>query len=390
MGIRLAVIFMVFFVMGFGDVRGSFVGIARETYGITAAQGSLVPFAGAVAFGLFALPAGLLATRKGKRYVLQAGLLLTAFGHALPWLLLRNFQDLLVGVFLIGAGMTFLLVAGNPVMQDVAGPARFARNLTFAQFIKALGAIAGPYLIAAIVALGWTWKGIFPVFAGIALATWGVLALVPIPEATRLQPAHLRDLRELLRSRAVRWNMAGIFLFVGSEMGMNTFLASHMWLTHGLGIEGDAIRLGQGLFWLAEGVGRLLGALVLNWMDTRRFFLGCALTGLGALGGLMLGNGPVAIVSVALCGMTFANIWPCLFALTLALSPDRSSELGGLTVLANVGGAVLPFLMGLVADHGAVRWAFIVPAAAFIYLVVLARIGRTTACAAAGTTCGSG
>ena len=372
MGSRLLVIFMVFFVMGFGDLRGSFVGIAREVFGISAAQGSLIPCAGAIAFGLFALPAGLLATRKGKRYVLQAGLLLTAAGHLLPWVLLRHFPDLLLGVFLIGAGMTFLLVAGNPIMQDVAGPARFARNLTFAQFIKALGSIAGPYLLAALVALGCSWKGIFPLFAAIALVTWGALTLVPIPEAARLQPASLGDLRALLRSRAIRLNMGGIFLFVGSEMGMNTFLASHMWLTHGLAIEGDAIRLGQGLFWLAEGAGRVVGALTLNWMDTRRFFLLCALAGLAGLGGLMLGNGTVAIASVVLCGMAFANIWPCLFALTLALDPDRASELGGLTVLANVGGAVLPLLMGALADHATVRWSFLIPLASFLYLTALA------------------
>jgi len=376
MGLRLLVIFMVFFVMGFGDVRGSFVGIARGTFGITAAEGGLIPCAGAVAFGLFALPAGLLATRKGKRYVLQAGLLLTILGHLLPWVLLRTFHDLLLGVFLIGVGMTFLLVAGNPIMQDVASPARFARNLTFAQFIKALGSIAGPYLIAFIVALGLSWKELFPLFALFALITWVALTLVPIPEVNPLRPAHLRDLWALLRGRDIRLNMAGIFLFVGSEMGMNTFLASHMWLTHGLGIEGDAIRLGQGLFWLAEGAGRILGTLALTWVSTRRCFLFCALAGLAGLAGLILGNRPIAIASVALCGMAFANIWPCLFALTLALNPTRASELGGLTVMANVGGAVMPLLMGTLADHTSVPYAFLVPVAAFAYLTLLALFSR--------------
>ena len=372
MGLRLLVIFMVFYVMGFGDVRGSFVGIAKQTFGISSAQGSLIPFAGAVAFGLLALPAGLLATRKGKKYVIQLGLLLTVAGHLLPWVLMRNFHDLLLGVFLIGVGMTCLLVAGNPLMQDVAGPAKFGRNLTFAQFIKAMGSITGPYLIACIVARGGSWKGVFPCFALFALVTWVALALVKIPEEATPQPATLRDLGNLLKARTVRRKIVGIFLFVGSEMGMNTFLATHMWLSHGMGIEGDAIRFGQGLFWLAEGGGRLLGTLALNWIPVRGFFLGCSLAGLAGLGGLILGNGPVAIASVALCGMSFANIWPCLFSLTLEARPHRSAELGGLAVMANVGGAIIPGAMGFVADHSAVHWAFLVPICAFLYLTLLA------------------
>lgn len=116
MAIRLLVLLMVFYVMGFGDVRGSFVGIAQETFHTSAAQGSLIPFAGAVAFGLLALPAGLLATRKGKKFVIQLGLLVTVAGHLLPWFLLRSFNDLLLAVFLIGVGMTCLLAAGNPLL----------------------------------------------------------------------------------------------------------------------------------------------------------------------------------------------------------------------------------------------------------------------------------
>jgi fucose permease len=268
--------------------------------------------------------------------------------------------------------MTFLLVAGNPMMREVARPEHFARNLTFAQAIKALGSISGPYLIAFIVAHGFSWRGIFPTFALIALATWCAVSLVRIPEHHRLEPATLRDLWLVLKATTIRRKILGIFLFVGTEMGMNTYLATHMWLTHGLGIEGDAIRFGQGLFWLAEGVGRLLGAMVLTWVDYRRFLLVCTVLGLAGLLGLILGGRLVAIASVALCGLSFSNIWPCLFALTLEARPHRASELGGLMVMANVGGAILPMAMGLLADQTGVRWCFLVPVASFLYLAVLA------------------
>ena len=370
--IRILLIWMTFFVMGFGDVRGSFVGISKEVFGISAAQGGLIPFCGALAFGLCALPAGLLATRKGKKFLMLLGLLITALGHLLPCFLLQRFSHLLLAILVIGMGMTCLLVAGNPLLREVTGPARFARDLTFAQFIKSLGSIAGPYLIALIVSMGYSWKGIFPVFALVPLATLIAIVPVRIPETIQVRPATLRDIFRILKARTVQVKVLGIFLFVGSEMGMNTLLATHMWQTYGLSIEVDAIRYGQGLFWLAQGAGRMLGALILNWMQPARFFLVCALAGLAGLAGLMFGDRSLAIASVALCGASFANIWPTLFALLLETRPHLASEIAGLAVMANLGGAVLPLAMGLVADLSAVRWCFLVPAAAFIYLAGLA------------------
>ena len=379
MAVRFLVILLTFYVMGFGDVRGSFVGIAKEVFGITAAQGSLIPFCGAVAFGLFAVPAGLLATRRGKKFLMLAGLLITAAGHALPCFLLKSYSHLVAAVFIIGLGMTCLLVSGNPLLREITGPERFARDLTFAQFIKALGSITGPYLIAFIVTQGYTWRGLFPVFTLLTLATFLAVAAVRIPETIQVRPATLRDMVRLLGVRTVQVKILGMFLFAGAEMGMNTWLATHMWQTHGMGIEVDAIRYGQGLFWVSQGIGRLLGSLALTWMEPRRFFLLCALAGLGGLGGLILGNRALAVGSVALCGLSFSNIWPTLFSILLETRPRQATEMAGLTVMANSGGAVMPWCMGLITDSSAVRWCFLVPVAAFVYLVFLGLGGRRPA-----------
>jgi len=379
LNLRMAALLMAFLVMGFGDLRGSFLGISREVFGISASQGALIPLAGASAFALCALPVGMLATRKGKRFVLQAGLLITAAAHALPWVLLSRYEHLLAAIFLIGVGMTFLLVAGNPLLRDVTEPARYSRNLTFAQFFKSLGSIAGPYLLPVGVALGLTWKGVFPAFALASLAVWAAVTWAPFPAVPAERPATLKGMLGLLGTPALRWKVLGIFLFSGSEMGMNNFLASHLWLTFGMDIRKEALTLGQGLFWVSQGAGRLLGALILGRMATRSFLRVCAVGCLVGLGGLILGSREVAVASVALCGMAFSNIWPCLFALTLEARPDRSSEIGGLAVMANVGGAVLPLLMGAVTDASAVRWAFLVPLGALAYVAGLARARSRTA-----------
>ena len=372
MWLRMLALWLTFYVMGFGDARGSLVGIARETFGISDSQGSLIPAAGALAFGLFALPAGLLATRTSKNQVLMLGLMLTAAGHALPVLFLRTFHHLLLAVFAIGCGMTCLLVAGNPLLREATGPERYARNLTFAQFIKSLGSVSGPYFIAAIVALGYSWQGLFPAFALISLATCLVVAAARIPEHERMAPASLGGILGLLRVPGVRLRILGIFLFVGAEMGLNAWIAIHLWRNHGLSIQVDAIRYGQGLFWVAMGAGRILGTLALTWMEPRRFFLLCVLAGFAGVLALAFGPRDLAIGGVALCGLAFSNIWPTLFALLVESRPHQAAELAGLTVMADVGGALIPGAMGIIADLSDVRWSFLLPVAAFVYLAGLA------------------
>ena len=374
--VRVLMIWLAFFVMGFGDVRGSFVGIAKEAFGISCAQGSLIPFCGALSFGLFALPAGILATRKGMKFVMLLGLLITGLGHLLPCFLLQRFSHLLLALTIIGIGMTCLLVAGNPLLRELTEPVKYARNLTFAQFVKSLGSLAGPYLIAFIVTLGYSWKGIFPVFTLIPLVTLAILALVPFPETAKARPATFKAVFGILKARTVQFKVLGIFLFVGSEMGMNTLIATHMWETYGMSIQVDAIRFGQGLFWICQGLGRIVGAVLLNWIEPHRFFLCCALAGLAGLAGLIFGDRTVAVGSVALCGLSFSNIWPTLFTLLLDTRPDLPSEIAGLAVMANLGGAVLPLAMGLATDHCAVRWSFLIPLGAFLYLTLLGLASR--------------
>ena len=82
---------------------------------------------------------------------------------------------------------------------------------------------------------------------------------------------------------------------------------------------------------------------------------------------------------MALCGLSFANIWPTLFVILVETRPHRATEIAGLTVMANSGGAVVPWFMGLITDHSAVRWCFLVPVAAFVYLALLGLGGRRPA-----------
>ena len=163
MKLRTMPIFFSFFVMGFVDAVGTLVGFAKDEYHLSGFMAGLLPFFGFIAFALFSVPGGVLMDKKGKKFLMLLSLAIVLVGQALP-AMATGYSMLVAAIFLIGIGMTLLQVAGNPIMRDVSEDGRFARNLTFAQFVKGLGSLAGPRWRSPVVSrgLGAAGTSIFP------------------------------------------------------------------------------------------------------------------------------------------------------------------------------------------------------------------------------------
>ena len=378
---RTLPIFLAFFVMGFVDAVGTLVGLAKTEFRLSGAEAGLLPFFGFVAFALFSVPAGVVADRRGKRFLLLGSLAVVLAGQLVASLPLSSYGRLLGAIFLIGIGMAALQVAGNPMMRDVSAPGRYARNLTFAQFLKSLGSISGPYLTTLVIALGLSWPRIFPVFAAVTLVTLLLSFSLPAgASAEEDRPASVAASFALLKDPSVALAVLGIFLYVGAEVGLNSWLATYLARTCGMDLGSSATRLGPGLFFVALSAGRLAGSVVLGFFDARRFLRASTALGLLGLGLLLSGGRAAALSGVVLCGLGFANVWPLVFSLTIERRPGQSGALSGLMCMAIFGGAVLPALMGAAADRAGVRLAFLVPLACFAYLTALAFAGgRRTA-----------
>ena len=69
-------IFLAFLCMGFGDVVGPMVSLAKDTFHLSTFMAQLLPLMGFIMFGLLSVPMGLFQDRKGKKYLLTLGLLI--------------------------------------------------------------------------------------------------------------------------------------------------------------------------------------------------------------------------------------------------------------------------------------------------------------------------
>jgi len=386
MRIKTLPIFLAFFLMGLADAMGPGSDAVKRAYDLSNVTSSLLTFVVFIAFAVFSVPGALLAARIGKKKLLLLGLGLNALALVIPSFLAPPFVVLLICIFTLGIGTTFLQVAGNPIMRDVSPEGAYSRNLAFAQGIKGIGSTASTYIVTAIVTLAFfksmDWRGAFPVFCILMTLAFVSVAFLKVEETKVEVPPSIGSSLELLKQPAFFMAVLGIFLYVGAEASMGRFLKPTL---QGFGLEEqDANKYGPTLFFLMLTVGRLLGGAVLTIMSPRTCFRLSALLGMLGAASLISGSKTLSLVGIVAAGLGFANIWPMLFSITVEEKPESANELSGLMCMAISGGAIVPMLMGGFMD---MKWgavAFIVPAACFAYLLLLSlKGGKKPALAAA-------
>lgn len=369
-------IFFAFLAMGFGDVVGPLTSQVQSEYQLSNFSAGLVTFMGFIMFGLLSVPLGVYQDKKGKKHVLKLGLIFASLGLVLP--IVGNFSSfvmLLGALLLLGTGATMLQVAGNPIMRDVSPDGKYSRNLSFAQFVKAIGSLSGA-LIPIVAARFWglDWKLLFPIYALLIILTLVYLLLTNIDEKKMENsvPASFSSCFSLLKNPFVSLMVLGIFLYVGAEVSMSAKLPNFLESQFNFDIKTLGL-WGTLFFFLCLTIGRFMGGLILNWMSPRKFLLLTSVLSLIGIAGLFFSSSEfLGFVAIAIIGFGFANVFPLIFSITVDALPERSNEISGLMVTAIIGGAFIPLVFGAVADLFSIMAGFIVPAICIVYILLVA------------------
>jgi fucose permease len=380
MKLKTVPIFLAFLAMGFADAVGPFVSLAKNEFQLSNAVAALIPFVGFSMFGLLSIPVGVFQDKRGKKFVLMLGLIVVLAGLVNASFGLHSFERFLLTVMLVGAGAAILQVAGNPIMRDVSDEGKYSRNLTLGQFAKAIGSLSGPMIpVIAAKYFGADWKVMFPIYTAALLVTVLSVSLLRVKEKARTQKAAtVGSCLALLKNGYVLAMVAAIFFYVGAEVSVSAGIPLFLKERYDIDI-GSVGLLGTGLFFTALTIGRFSGGVILNWMAPRKFFLTTCVVSLVGLAGLFLPDRNAAVASFFIAGLGFANIFPLVFSIAVENMPEHTNELSGLMVTAIVGGAILPPLMGLVADYSSVQFSFLVPVAALLYIAWTALINIRSA-----------
>jgi len=375
---------------------------------LSLAQSAWVQFAHYLGYFLMAVPAGWLATKLGYKGGIIAGLLIVAVGGFwfIPATKISAFWAFLLGVSLVAAGLTFLETIANPYTTVLGDPRYAATRINLAQSCNGIGWIFGPMAGAAFFygtdasgkSTGSETLWIPYALVGVVVLLLAVVFLfAKVPDVKAKDDYHLDDADPNVTTSI--WThphfimaVAAQFLYVAAQAGIFSFFINYMttqvpplpeaWTSGALkswflnGKDGAFQLTDKGaanlasLGFLCFLAGRFSGAGILKKFSAHRVLglYGAVNVVLCLLVFFKLGWLSVACVFLSYFFMSI--MFPTIFALGIHGLGARAKKASSFIVMAIMGGAILPKLMGYVGDRYDMSRAFIVPMACFGFVAL--------------------
>lgn len=362
-----------------------------------------------LAYLVFSVPAAKVIEAVGYKTTMVISLFVMAGGAALflPAADMVSFPMTLFAIFILATGVTGLQTSANPYVS-ILGPEHSApARLTLAQAFNSVGSFVAPFIAGLFIfssanqhlnsaATAHMLNGPYIAIAVALLALGFIVMMLHLPAITSATPA-----AEGSGSGDSIWSyshtvlgMIGIFFYVGIEIALaaitiqfclkqgigpvEIWLNSHVFnhpliaflfdLKHGLSPV-EAATLMVSAFYFLMMIGRLLGSSVMVWIKAEKLLVLLGILGVALLCAAMFTHGTVAIACLVGTGIANSVMYPNIFALGIAELGPLTSKGSGVITIGNVGGAVLPPLLGFVADRVGIQYAFIIPIIGYVFVV---------------------
>ena len=394
-----------FFLWAFGvNLNDVLIPQFKSAFSLSDFQSSFIQIAFFGGYFLAALVAGRLMEQIGYRRGILVGLFLCAAGALLfvPAGSLGVYGLFLVSSFVLACGQSFLEVAANPYATMLGAPESGERRLNFAQSFNAVGAVVallvvGPLILTAKVPSAAELRRLSP--AALQAYRASQTATVRIPYlviggifllvAALLYFAHLPEIREQASSEqagaAATWRgvlshqhlVRGViaqFLYVGAQVGVGSFVIRFVMHAEAFLGPRAAARYLQ-LHLVGFMIGRFTGSALMKSIRASRLL---AIFALGALLSAVVAtstSGAIPIYAVVLIGFFHSIMFPTIFALGIKNLGPFTKRGSSLLVMAILGAAVVPPIMGKISDLSNIQRAFLVPLLCYAYVLYFAVAG---------------
>ncbi|OEG74503.1 glucose/galactose MFS transporter [Shewanella colwelliana] len=364
----------------------------KAVFSLSYTEAMLIQFCFFGAYFLVSIPAGKMVKKLGYQKGIVTGLLIASAGCALfyPAADQAIYSLFLAALFVLASGITVLQVAANPYVNALGSAETASSRLNLTQAFNALGTTVAPYFGAVL---------ILSVAAGagsdlshaqaeaeqvklpylMLSAMLAMLAVIfyqlKLPVIAEHASGDDRDMVEhlgktsALQHRHLAMGTVAIFLYVGAEVSIGSFLVNFLGEPHIAGLEeADAAKYIT-YYWGGAMIGRFVGSAVMQKIAAGKV-LGFNALVAGLLVTLaILSSGQIAMWSILAVGLFNSIMFPTIFSLALQKLGPHTSQGSGWLCLAIVGGAIVPLLQGVMADSLGIQVAFILPVLCYSYII---------------------
>lgn len=377
----------------------------KRSFSLTTLQASLVDSAVFIAYFFMALPAGIIMRKYGYKAGIIIGLALFAIGSFLfiPAANTQLYEFFLGALFIIACGLTILETAANPYASLLGPKETSTFRLNFAQSFNGLAATLAPIIGAQIILVeGISDKELTQMSAAaqqVALASEAssvktpylvlgliitviaiIFAFLKLPEIVEEEEVSQKDLSGNAFVRAFKhthlnWAIVAQFFYVGAQVCVFSFFI--LYATEAAGIDrqtaGWYAGFGVGLAFM---VGRFVGTFLMKFYKPSSLLAIYSIVSILLCVVAMTVSGMPAVYTVIGIAFFMSIMFPTIFSLGIKDLGTDTKFGSSLIIMSIVGGAVLPPVMGYIADQSSIQIGYIVPLVCFAVVFFFGAYGH--------------
>lgn len=392
----VALIISLFFLWGFAlNLNPILIPHLKKACQLTDTQSAFIDSASYIAYFLLAIPAGKVMKRFGYKWGIVVGLLLFAVGSFLfyPAASTRSYVFFLGALFIIASGLAFLETAANPYITVLGDPEGAAGRINFAQSFNGLAATLAPFLGGLFILSGESLSPEqeaamspaqldhylnteaasvqipFLIIGAVVLLVAVFLMRTPLPEIEENDQEAGHE-GSLLKHKNLMFGVVAEFFYVGAQVCISSFFIRFAEQVAGIPEKPAAMYLSGAL--LGFMAGRFIGTFLMRYIAPAKLLALYSLINIVLVLAAVLLDGYASVYS--LIGVLFfmSIMFPTIFSLSIRGLGSKTKEGSSLLIMAIVGGAFFPVIMGKLSDMTNIHLAYIVPVFAFIVIFFFA------------------
>jgi len=386
----LIVLTMLFFMWGLiTSLNDILIPHLKAVFTLSYLQASLIQFCFFTAYFIVSFPAGRLVESLGYKKGIIVGLLTAGVGCVLfyPAAGAQSYGFFLTALFVLAAGITVLQVAANPYVTILGKPETAASRLNLTQAFNSLGTTVGP-LVGAVTILALVGEDSsahsvqlpYLILAGMLVALAVIIGLFRLPQIKDTEQDNATDENALTGDsvwayRHLLLGVVGIFMYVGAEVSIGSYLVSLMESPDVAGLDAATAAKYLSLYWGGAMVGRFIGGVVMTKVRPNLALSFNAIAIGVLLAVAVLQGGKVAMWALLAVGFFNSIMFPTIFSLALKGLGKFTSKGSGLLCMGIVGGALVPAIQGYFADTIGLLPSFVIPLVCYVYILFYGVMG---------------
>ncbi|MFZ2313269.1 MAG: glucose/galactose MFS transporter, partial [Methylobacter sp.] len=203
-----------------------------------------------------------------------------------------------------------------------------------------------------------------------------IFAIIKLPgiQSADQQPAHVEKL-SFDEDHDSAWaykhlvlGAIGIFVYVGGDVSIGSFLINFLGEPSIAGLEEKNAGKYVSFYWGGAMIGRFIGAGVMQRIQPNKALTFNAVIAAILVLITMTSSGHIAMWTILAVGLFNSIMFPTIFSLAVNGLGKHTGQGSGILCAAIVGGAILPVMQGVFADHIGIQQAFFIPVLCYCYI----------------------